>query len=129
LATRVPVEYLQIIKNGEVEAEVRLADWTNQKGRLPPIAFNASGWFLIRAVTNNTETYQFASSGPYYVEQAGRPRISRRSVQFFLDWVDAAEERLRKLPALDSSSRQNLIAEQKAARAYFEELLAKANAD
>jgi hypothetical protein len=129
LATRVPVEYLQIIKNGEVEAEVRLADWKRQKGRLPPIVFYDSGWFLVRAVTNNTETYQFASSGPYYVEQAGRPRISRRSVQFFLDWIGAAEERLRKLPELDSSSLQNLIAEQTAARRYFEELLAKANAD
>ena len=37
LATRVPVEYLQIIKNGAVEAEVRLADWKDKKGRLPPV--------------------------------------------------------------------------------------------
>src|SRR5262249_9367284 len=53
LATRVPVEYLQIIKNGSVEAEVRLADWKDKKGQLPPITFDASGWFLVRAVTNN----------------------------------------------------------------------------
>jgi hypothetical protein len=129
LATRVPVEYLQVVKNGKIESEVRLADWTKQKGHLPPIAFNASGWFLVRAVTNNTETYQFASSGPYYVEQAGRPRTSRRSVRFFLDWITIAEERLRKLSGLDSGSLQKLIAEQTAARRYFEELLAKANAD
>ena len=90
LATRVPVEYLQIIKNGEVAAEVRLADWTKQKGRLPPLEFDASGWFLVRAVTNNQQTYQFASSGPYYVEKGGQPRVSRRSVQFFLDWIEAA---------------------------------------
>ena len=36
LATSVPVEYLQIIKNGAVEAEVRLAEFKNRKGRLPP---------------------------------------------------------------------------------------------
>ena len=89
LATRVPVEYLQIVKNGTVENEVRLVDWTKQKGRLPPLHFDESGWFLVRAVTTNQRTYQFASSGPYYVEKAGRPRVSRRSVQFFLDWIAA----------------------------------------
>ena len=106
LATRVPVEYLQIIKNGEVAAEVRLADWTKQKGRLPPLNFDASGWFLVRAVTNNQQTYQFASSGPYYVEKGGQPRVSRRSVQFFLDWIDAAAARLRGMQDLDAKSRE-----------------------
>jgi hypothetical protein len=129
LATRVPVEYLQIVKNGEVAVEVRLADWVNEQGRLPPITFDASGWFLVRAVTNSVETYQLASSGPYYVEQAGQPRISRRSVQFFLDWIDAATERAGGMPKLDDASRAALIAEQTAARRFFEELLAKANAE
>jgi hypothetical protein len=129
LATRIPVEYLQIIKNGEVAAEARLADWNNKQGRLPPIAFDDSGWFLVRAVTSNVETHQFASSGPYYVEQAARPRISRRSVQFFLDWIDAAVQRLNNLPNLDSTSRQEQLADQTIARQFFEALLAKANAD
>ena len=101
LATRVPVEYLQIVKNGIVENEVRLADWTKQKGRLPPLHFDDSGWFLVRAVTTNQRTYQFASSGPYYVEKGGRPRVSRRSVQFFLDWIAAAEARVRAMKDLE----------------------------
>jgi hypothetical protein len=129
LATREPVEYLQIVKNGAVEAEVRLADWTKQQGRLPPVAFNDSGWFLVRAVTSNTETYQFASTGPYYIERSGRPRISRRSVQFFLDWIDEAVDRFRRLQQLDSKVRDALIAEHSAARRFFEGLLEKANAD
>jgi hypothetical protein len=129
LATRVPVEYLQIVKNGLVENEVRLADWSKQNGRLPPLVFDESGWFMIRAVTTNQRTYQFASSGPYYVEKGGRPRVSRRSVRFFLNWIDAAEARLRKLPDLDNDARQALLAEQELARRYFEELLAGANAE
>jgi hypothetical protein len=129
LATRVPVEYLQIVKNGIVEKEVRLADWSKQKGRLPPLVFDDSGWFLVRAVTTNQRTYQFASSGPYYVEKGGRPRVSRRSVQFFLDWIAAAEARLRELPELNNDARQALLAEQQSARRYFEELLATATAE
>ena len=129
LATRVPVEYLQIIKDGAVAAEVRLADWKNRKGKLPPVTFDESGWFLVRAVTNNARSYQFASTGPYYVEQAGRPRISKRSVQFFLDWIAAAEARLRKLPNLAEAQLADELAQQEAARTFFTDLLAHANAE
>ena len=129
LATRVPVEYLQIIKNGEVAAEARLADWVGKKGRLPPLTFDDSGWFLVRAVTSNERTYQFASSGPYYVEQAGRLRVSRRSVQFFLDWIDAAEIRLNEMEKLTGAERDALQAEQQSARRFFQDLLAGANAE
>jgi hypothetical protein len=129
LATRVPVEYLQIIKNGEVAAEVRLADWTKQQGRLPPLAFDASGWFLVRAVTNNQRNYQFASSGPYYVEKGGAPRVSRRSVEFFLDWIEAATARLEEMTKIEPRLRATLLAEQESARQHFEQLLSEANAD
>ena len=129
LATRVPIEYLQIIKNGAVEAEVRLADWKKKKGRLPPIAFDDSGWFLVRAVTTNGQTHQFASTGPYYVEKAGRPRVSRASVQFFLDWITAAETHYRENSKLDAARRASLLAEQASAREFFTELLSTANAE
>jgi hypothetical protein len=91
-------------------------------------------------VTTNRRTYQFASSGPYYVEVAagtrqsaqpgaGSPRVSRRSVRFFLDWIDAAEARLRELPDLDDARRGALLAGQAAARQFFADLLERANAD
>jgi hypothetical protein len=129
LATRVPVEYLQIVKNGAVEAEVRLADWKKKKGRLPTINFDKSGWFLVRAITNNRKVYQFASSGPYYVDKADTRHISRQSVQFFLDWIDAAKDRVVQMQKLSGAKRKALLADQDAARKFFEELLASANAN
>jgi hypothetical protein len=129
LATSVPVEYLQIIKNGTVEAEVRLAEFKNRKGRLPPIHFDDSGWFLVRAVTSNPKTLQFASSGAYYVEKAGRPRVSRASLKFFIDWLEANSARIRKHADLDESNSAAKLAEQESARKFFEKLLATANAD
>jgi hypothetical protein len=129
LATRVPVEYLEIIKNGAVYADVRLDKWTKQKGRLPRVEFDGSGWFLVRAVTTNPKTYQFASSGPYYVEKAGQPRVSRRSLQFFLDWIETAEAHIREMPQFDDKQRESLLAEQASARKFFEQLMAKAAAE
>jgi hypothetical protein len=129
LATRVPVEYLQIIKNGAVEFDVRLDDWKKKQGRLPPLNFTESGWFLVRAVTNNPRGYQFASTGPYYVEKAGKPRVSRASVQFFLDWIDASKKRIHESSKLPAEEREALLAEHEIARDFFTERLAAANAE
>lgn len=129
LATREPVEYLEIVKNGDVERSVRLDDLAKSRGRLPTLTFTESGWFLVRAVTTATHTYQFASSGPYYVERAGRPRISRRSVQFFLDWIDQRTAALRQRADVDATTQRELLAAQAAARQFFVERLAAANAD
>jgi hypothetical protein len=129
LATREPVEYLEIIKNGDVDADVRLDKFAEVGGHLPPVVFEESGWFLVRAVTNNPRKYQFASSGPYYVERGDRPRVSRKSVKFFLNWIDAASARVREQADLDEPMRTALLAEQAEARQFFEALLAKANAD
>jgi hypothetical protein len=128
LATRVPIDYLEIIKNGQAVGEVRLDQLAASEGRLPPVTFDDSGWFLVRAVTGDRRRYQLATSGPYYVEKGGRPRISRTSVQFFLDWLTAAEARLGTLPDLDAADRDRLLAEQAAARQFFENLLSRASA-
>jgi hypothetical protein len=89
-ATR-QVEYLEIVQNGRAVHQVRLDELVAARGQLPPVEFAESGWFAVRAVTNETGVYQFATSAPYYVEDyRGQPRIARASVQFFLDWLDEA---------------------------------------
>jgi hypothetical protein len=128
LATSVPVEYLQIVKNGTAEAEVRLAEFKNRKGRLPPLHFDDSGWFLVRAVTSNPKLLQFATSGPYYVEKSGQRRISRASVNFFIDWIDVAMSRLSGLTS-DPNPNEATLAKLKSAWKFFVDLRTKANAD
>jgi len=105
LSTREPISYLEIIKNGDVAHTVRLQDWA-QTGTLPPVTFRKSGWMLIRAVTDVEETYRFASTGTYYVEIDGRPRISRRSVKFFLDWL---AERRETIDLEDAEQRREVL--------------------
>jgi len=126
LATRDPISYLEVIKNGQVEQEVRLDDWA-KTGTLPRLKFSQSGWFLIRTVTDVPNTYRFASTAPYYVEIGPSPRrISRRSVQFFLDWVN---ERIARIKLDDESQRREVLAFHTAAREFWQGLLAKANAE
>ena len=126
LSTREPVEYLEVVKNGRVAQSVRLDKWAEAGGRLPPLSFDESGWFLIRVVTENPKTYRFASTGPYYVEVDGRPRISKASAQFFLDWV---YERARRVKLDDKEQRRQVLQYHRAARDYWQKLVDSANAD
>ena len=118
---KAPVEYLEIVKNGQVAHEIRLSELAEKQGRLPVLNFNSSGWFLVRAMTSTTKNYQYATTGPYYVESNYQPRISRKSVQFFLDWLDEA--------AKEFAENQAVQAEIESARPFWEDLLGKANAD
>lgn len=115
------VEYLEIIKNGEVVYQIRLKDLAEKQGELPPVKFAESGWFAVRAMTGNTRVYQYATTGPYYVVRDGQPRISTRSAQFFLEWLAVAKS---EFP--DAKARQDRFA---IASKYWEGLLSKANAE
>jgi hypothetical protein len=50
-------------------------------------------------------------------------------VQFFLDWIDARVAQLRTMSDIDEPARIALLAEQASAQHFFEDLLAKANAE
>jgi hypothetical protein len=115
------VEYLEIIQNGRSLHQVRLEELAERKGTLPFFEFDNSGWFLVRAVTDNQNVYQFASTGPYYVELNHKPRISRESVQYFLTWLDDAAKKF--------AGNEPVLAEIEAARPFWKKLLERANAD
>jgi hypothetical protein len=123
LSTRDKVRYLEVVKNGRVEHEVRLDDWAKAGGRLPKIKFDKTGWFLVRAVTDVKNTYRFASTGPYYVEVGYKPRISRTSAQFFLDWV---HERMAQIKLDDPDRQEAVLAYHRQAEKFWQERVAKA---
>ncbi len=128
MATRDPVPYLEIVQNGRVAHVVRLNDWAKENGKLPPLRFTESGWFLVRTVADNDATYRFASTAPYYVEIGDRPRISRGSAQFFLDWVEARLKALEagKAPAEAVEKQRN---ELEAAKRFWKTRVADATVD
>ena len=127
LSTRDPVAYLEIIKDGTLAQQYRLDEWAQMGGKLPPLVFDESGWFVIRAVADVPSTYRFASTAPYYVEIGGQPRISRSSVQFFVDWL---AERTAAVEARVSDERQRKAVLQfhEKAHKFWQDLLARSNA-
>jgi hypothetical protein len=125
ISLREPITYLDIIKNGRVEQEIRFDEYA-KTGRLPKLRFDQSGWFLIRAVLDQAKTYRFGMTGPYYVEIDYQRRISKRSARFFLDWV---LQRARQIELQDPDQRREVLQHHRKARDFWQDLLSKANAE
>ena len=126
LATREKIEYLEVIQDGRVIHETRLDEWAKAGGKLPTVKFERSGWLAIRAVTNAPKTYRFALTAPYYVDIGYRATISKKSAQFFLDWLT---ERARRITLPEGDERHSVMAPHRAARDFWQQKVAEANAE
>ncbi|WP_254512108.1 CehA/McbA family metallohydrolase [Anatilimnocola floriformis] len=126
LATREKIEYLEVIQDGRVVHETRLDELAKAGGKLPGVKFERSGWMAVRAVTNAQKTYRFALTAPYYVEIGYKPTVSKKSAQFFLDWLT---ERARRITLTDGDERQAVMTPIRAARDFWQQKVNEANAE
>ena len=99
LTTRDPVEYLEVIHNGQVHYRARLDEFAKAGGKIPPLTITKSGWVILHVVTQYQDHFRAAISAPWYIEFDGKPRVDARAVKFFQDWLGQYEERLKRLPA------------------------------
>lgn len=136
LSTREPISYIEIIKNGKVAHTVRLnqrngatsaADSETKDGeriadagKIPPVEFTGSGWFLVRAVTDLSHTCRYAISAPYFVEFEGKPYIDPKSVAFFQRWLlERGKEIQADRDSWDPQVRQEIVQSWKQARDFW----------
>jgi hypothetical protein len=126
LSTRDEIDYLEILQNGQTVHEVRLEKWAEAGGKLPPVKFTESGWLMVRAVTSEPKTYRFACTGPYYVEIGQKRRVSRSAAKFFVGWID---ERMARIKLADAAQREQVLAPQRAARAFWQKLADEATVE
>lgn len=120
------VESLEIIRDGRVERKVAAADFA-KTGTLGKLTFTSSGWFLVRAVARNPDTFRFASTAPWYVEVGEvKRRVSRSSAKFFRDWT---EERIERVKVADPLKKADVLEPHRRARDYWGTLVEKANAE
>ena len=119
------VPALEIVREGKVIRSIPAPE-KGKSASLGKLTFNESGWFLIRALGSQTNTFRFASTAPFYVEAgAHRHRISKASAQFFLDWV---EQGMRRIQAAGEKG-EAVLAFHRAAEKFWKGIVANANAD
>lgn len=93
LAVRDPVDYLDVVFNGDTIYSAKLEEHY-KRGEFPPIEIDKSGWLVIRVVTEHSKGYRYATTAPFYFVFGGRPRVSKKGVSFFQQWQKAAEASL-----------------------------------
>ena len=123
--SRDPIQEIQVIQNGSVAQSLTLEEFSSNGFK--PLQFEASGWFLVRVLGSRTDTFQFASSAPYYVEYDKVPKhLSKSSIQFFVDWI---QERIIALESIENPQDRDKAKEpQLEALKIWTNLLAESNA-
>ena len=96
LKSNVPVDHLEIVRNGAVIATVPLSgDRTSATARIR-LPVRGSGWYLLRARGDGPaypvlDVYPYATTSPIYVTVARQPIRSPRDADYFIAWIDRLE--------------------------------------
>ena len=111
LDSRDPIKAIELVRNG-------VAERITLPGR---VTMETSGWFLVRAIADVTNTFRFASTAPWYVEIANRPAPNKKeSAQFFVDWCRERIDQLEKREELTAAQKEQVIEPWRAARKFWE---------
>ncbi len=93
----VPVDHLEVVRNGKVVAELLLAGDRTRTVTSLRIPVRESGWYLLRARGDKAaypvlDVYPYATTSPIYVIVGGRPIRSHPDAEYFLAWIDRLEK-------------------------------------
>ena len=92
----IPVEYVEVVLNGEVVAKHSGSGFVKSMDVNGSIQVKGPGWVLLRAWSKNPhpdlpDMYAYASTNPVYIQQPGKKLQSKSSAEFFIKWLDRLE--------------------------------------
>lgn len=95
-----PLARLELVYNGAVVATGSLST-DRLNGKLEqPIKIESSGWLGLRAFGEDRTQ---AHTSPVYVEVAEKPTASRKDAEYFLQWIDRLEAKLKERDRIPTS--------------------------
>jgi TolB protein len=126
LRSIVPVDHLEIVRNGEVIAELPLSGDRTSASVTIRLPAESSGWYLLRARGDRTaypvlDVYPYATTSPIYVLVGARPIRSAVDAQYFLAWIARLEAAARAHTGWNSEAEKTqVLVTMRQARAEFE---------
>jgi hypothetical protein len=96
LNSMVPVDHLEIVRNGEVLMQIPLSGDRTKISISVQVPVRGSGWYLLRARGNEPaypilDFYPYATTSPIYVTVARQPIRSPRDATYFVAWIGRLE--------------------------------------
>jgi hypothetical protein len=89
----VPIDHLEIICNGKIVREVKLAGDRQKADEDGAVSISETGWCLLRAVSDKAEYpvldwYPYATTSPIYVTVDGSRPHPKEDAEYFIAWID-----------------------------------------
>ncbi|MFM7195108.1 MAG: hypothetical protein ACKOYP_10075, partial [Bacteroidota bacterium] len=118
LRSQVPLEFFEVIWNGEVVARHTLLDTKKFADVTGKLKVKGPGWLLLRAGSTTAhpdlpDLYPFASTNPIWVETPeGSAYRSKEAATWFLPWINQIEAAVKGFKAFRTEQERSAILEQ-----------------
>jgi TolB protein len=118
-----PLNRIELVYNGSVLASGSLSADRLSGTLRQSVRVEKSGWLSFRAYGEDKSQ---AHTGAIYVEVAGRPAASRKDAEYFLQWIDQLEAKLKERSRLPSAELMARVKSQlNSARAVYRKIAAE----
>lgn len=124
----VPLDHAQVVCNGRVVRELKLAATRGELDVKDTVPLTESGWCLLRAFTTRArypvlDNFVYATTSPVYVSVSGMPPHSAQDARFFEAWIDHLLKTTSAYPDWNSAAEKAAVLQQlQEARSVYERL-------
>jgi hypothetical protein len=93
MRSMVPVDHLEIVRNGQIVATVPMSNDRKQADATVPVTIDRSGWIVVRAWAERAvhpvlDVQPFGTTSPVYLDVGGAAPACEEDAKYFVDWVD-----------------------------------------
>jgi hypothetical protein len=118
-----PLSRVELVCNGSVLASGLLSADRLRGTIQKSVPIQKSGWLSFRAYG---EDHSQAHTGAIYIDVSGRPAASRNDAEYFLQWIERLEAKLKERDRVPSSELKARVESQlNAARAVYRKIAAE----
>ena len=127
LRSNVPVDYVEMVWNGEVLATHSLKGPTKSADLKGTINVKGSGWMLLRAWSKEAhpdlpDLYPYASTNPIYIQSSVPNPQQKMAAGYFLKWVSRLESKINELTFRNDQEKQSVLKDIQNAKSFYQNL-------
>ncbi len=128
LRSNVPVDYVEVIWNGDVIDSYKLKGHTKSADLKGTIKVKGNGWLLLRAWSDQAhpdlpDLYPYASTNPIYIQSSVMNTQQSMAAEYFLRWVKRIETKMEELTFRTETEKQLVISDVQRAKAFYQSLI------
>jgi len=125
----VPVDHLDIICNGQLVRELKLAGGRRKADESGTLPISSTGWCLLRAFSDKAEypvldLYPYATTSPIYVSVDGSSLHPKADAAYFIAWIDQLIAGVQMNQDWNNKAEKSAVLDQfRQARSVYEQML------